>query len=105
MPQKLTLATTTKSSKLWPVSDEFESRASNAFMKGDQNDGRVTGEIERVGEDTPMAVREVDELDQRISQIERPTLMYHRPNSEEYETIAQTLDYLHNNIEGLKKTL
>ena len=39
--------------------DEFESRASNAFMKGDQNDGRVTGEIERVGENTPMAVREV----------------------------------------------
>ena len=38
-----------------------ESRASNAFMRGDQNDGRVTGEIERVGEDTPMAVREVDE--------------------------------------------
>ena len=44
-------------------------------------------------------------LDQRISQIERPTLMYHRPNSEEYETIAQTLDYLHNNIEGLKGDL
>ena len=41
--------------------DEFESRASNAFMRADQNDGRVTGEIERVGEDTPMAVREVDE--------------------------------------------
>ena len=41
--------------------DEFESRASNAFMKGDQNDGRVTGEIERVGENAPMAVREVDE--------------------------------------------
>lgn len=39
--------------------DEFESRASNAYMKGDQNDGRVTGEIERVGENTPMAVREV----------------------------------------------
>ena len=41
--------------------DEFESRASNAFMKGDQNDGRVTGETERIGENTPMAVREIDE--------------------------------------------
>ena len=40
--------------------DEFESRASNAFMKGDQNDGRVVSEIERVGENTPMAVREVE---------------------------------------------
>ena len=44
-------------------------------------------------------------LDQRISQMERPTLMYKRPNSEDYETIAQTLDYLHNNVEGLKRDL
>ena len=44
-------------------------------------------------------------LDQRISQLERPTLMYHRPNSEEYETISQTLDYLHNNVEGIKEDL
>ena len=44
-------------------------------------------------------------LDQRISQIERPTLMYQRPNAEEYETVAQTLDYLHNNVEGLKEDL
>ena len=40
--------------------DEFESRATNAYMKGDQNDGRVVSEIERVGENTPMAVREVE---------------------------------------------
>ena len=39
--------------------DEFESRASNAFLRGDQNDGRVTSEVERAGENTPMAVREV----------------------------------------------
>ena len=44
-------------------------------------------------------------LDQRISRLERPTLMYKRPESEEYETIAQTLDYLHNNVEGIKKDL
>jgi predicted nuclease with TOPRIM domain len=44
-------------------------------------------------------------LDQRISQLERPTLMYQRPKSEDYETIAQTLDYLHNNVEGIKKDL
>ena len=44
-------------------------------------------------------------LDQRISQIERPTLMYQRPSAEQYETVAQTLDYLHNNIEGLKADL
>jgi len=41
--------------------DEFESRASNAFMRGDQNDGRVTGEVERTGENCPVAVREIAE--------------------------------------------
>ena len=40
--------------------DEFENRATNAYMKGDQNDGRVIKEIERTGGDTPMAVREVE---------------------------------------------
>jgi len=41
--------------------DDFENRASNAFMRGDQNDGRVTGEVERAGENAPLAVREIDE--------------------------------------------
>ena len=31
--------------------------------------------------------------------------MYKRPTSEDYETIGQTLDYLHNNVEGLKGDL
>jgi hypothetical protein len=32
-------------------------------------------------------------------------LMYKRPTGEDYETVAQTLDYLHNNVEGLKGDL
>ena len=44
-------------------------------------------------------------LDQRISQLERPTLMYQRPSADKYETVAQTLDSLHNNIEGIKGDL
>ena len=44
-------------------------------------------------------------LDQRISQLERPTLMYRRPSGKDYESLSETLDYLHNNIEGLKKDL
>ena len=44
-------------------------------------------------------------LDQRISQLERPTLMYRRPSGGDYETLSNTLDYLHNNVEGLKKDL
>ena len=41
--------------------DEFESRASEAFNRGDQNDGRVVTAAAEVGERTPEAVREVDE--------------------------------------------
>ena len=42
--------------------DEFEGRAAYSFNTGDNNEGRVNGEVERVGENTPMAVREVDQL-------------------------------------------
>jgi hypothetical protein len=41
--------------------DAFETRAAEAFLRGDQNNGRVTGEIERTGEGAPAAVREVAE--------------------------------------------
>ena len=44
-------------------------------------------------------------LDQRISQLERPTLMYRRPSGGDYESLSDTLDYLHNNVEGIKKDL
>ena len=40
--------------------DQFEDRASQAYHKGDQNNGRVVSEIERVGENPPMAVREIE---------------------------------------------
>jgi hypothetical protein len=41
--------------------DSFESRASEAFMRGDQNDGRVTTAAAEIGTGTPEVVREVDE--------------------------------------------
>jgi len=31
--------------------------------------------------------------------------MYRRPLSNDYETLSTTLDYLHNNVEGIKKDL
>jgi hypothetical protein len=40
--------------------DEFESRASNAFMRGDQNDGRVTEAQSRVGEPDLGAAAEIE---------------------------------------------
>lgn len=44
-------------------------------------------------------------LDQRITQLERPTLMYRRPSGSDYESLSDTLDYLHNNVEGIKGDL
>ena len=41
--------------------DEFETRASEAFLRGDQNDGRVTTAAAEIGSSTPEAVREVAE--------------------------------------------
>jgi hypothetical protein len=41
--------------------DSFESRAAEAFMRGDQNDGRVTRAAAESGESTPSAVREIAE--------------------------------------------
>ena len=60
MPQKVDFSDYDKIlSNFDEFCDEFESRASNAYTKGDQNEGRVVSEIERVGANTPMAVREV----------------------------------------------
>tara|TARA_B100000029_G_C17588008_1_gene961711 strand:- start:2981 stop:3229 length:249 start_codon:yes stop_codon:yes gene_type:complete len=42
--------------------DEFEGRAAYSFNTGDNNEGRVNGEVERVGENTPMAVREIERI-------------------------------------------
>ena len=44
-------------------------------------------------------------LEKTLERLANPSLMYKRPTSEDYETVAQTLDYLHNNVEGLKGDL
>jgi|TARA_B100001996_G_C18577787_1_gene561004 hypothetical protein len=41
--------------------DAFESRAANAFLRGDQNNGRVTNKSEEIGTRPPDAVREIAE--------------------------------------------
>jgi len=41
------------------------------------------------------------ELERRTSDLEHPQLMYRPPKSDEYQTIAQTLDYLYNTVEDL----
>ena len=85
--------------------DQFEKRASESYNGGDPNNGRVIKEIERIGGDTPMAVEKLNTLEKTLERLANPSLMYKRPTSEDYETVAQTLDYLHNNVEGLKEDL
>jgi hypothetical protein len=40
-----------------------------------------------------------------VNLLERPTLAYRRPKAKEYESLSDTLDYLHNNVEGIKDDL
>ena len=44
-------------------------------------------------------------LERTLEKLANPSLMYRRPTGEDYETVAQTLDYLHNNVEGIKGDL
>ena len=45
----------------------------------------------------------IETLERQVEQLPIPfKLMYKRPESEDYESVANTLDYLHNNVEGLK---
>ena len=44
-------------------------------------------------------------LERTLEKLANPSLMYKRPTGEDYETVAQTLDFLHNNVEGLKEDL
>ena len=58
--------------------DSFESRAAEAFLRGDQNTGRVTGKAEQIGTGTPDAVREVQspgptDLNAREAIVDVPT--------------------------------
>lgn len=50
-------------------------------------------------------LQRLESLEVRVSNLERPTLAYRRPEANEYETLSDTLDYLHNNVEGIKKDL
>jgi len=46
----------------------------------------------------------IEALEKRVEQIPIPfQLMYKRPTKEDYESLSNTLDYLHNNIEGVKE--
>ena len=56
-------------------------------------------------EKAPMLLQRLESLELRVSQLERPTIAYRRPKGNDYESLSDTLDYLHNNVEGIKKDL
>lgn len=41
-------------------------------------------------------------VEKKVSQLERPQLMYKPPQCQDYQTIAETLDDLHNAVEELR---
>ena len=41
-------------------------------------------------------------VEEKVSSLERPQLMYKPPQCQDYQTIAETLDYLHNAVEELR---
>ena len=54
--------------------DQFEKRASESYNGGDPNNGRVIKEIERIGGDTPMAVREIKHPREDFGEIGKPII-------------------------------
>jgi hypothetical protein len=50
-------------------------------------------------------LQRLETLETRVNALERPTLAYRRPKASQYETLSDTLDYLHNNVEGIKSDL
>jgi len=50
-------------------------------------------------------LQRLENLEMRVAALERPTLAYRRPSASNYESLSDTLDYLHNNIEGIKEDL
>jgi hypothetical protein len=76
-----------------------------------QNDSSGEARTDQSSGSTPLKVEEIllvlsarlASLEERVQRLESPQLMYKRPTATERESLAQTLDYLHNNIEGIKK--
>ena len=50
-------------------------------------------------------LKRLENLEVKVASLEKVQLMYRRPTKKEYEKISDTLDYLHNNVEGIKKDL
>ena len=50
-------------------------------------------------------LQRLESLENRVKLLERPTLAYRRPSASKYESLSDTLDYLHNNVEGIKEDL
>lgn len=49
--------------------------------------------------------KQLEVLEERVKALERPTIAYKRPGASEYESLSETLNYLHNNVEGMKKDI
>ena len=81
--------------------DDFEFAAAKRFS-GVDNDSRQPVDNAEVQRLLQQLSERLTQLEKRISLLERPQLMYRPPKSETHQTIAQTLDNLHNDVDKLK---
>lgn len=66
---------------------------------------RLTSTLTSIEQTLQELSRRLVVLEERVQSLENPQLMYKRPNCQTHEKVSETLDYLHNNVEGLKKDL
>lgn len=75
-------------------------------QQGDSQDKIMTADNQLTMQKCNELLQELSErlttMEQRISSLEKPRLMYRPPLAKDHQTIAETLDYLHNSIEALK---
>lgn len=63
--------------------DEFESRAAEAFMRGDSNNGNIVrAATEKLGGETPSAVTEIRELGDEGSSVGETDISIQTPEGE-----------------------
>ena len=63
--------------------DAFESRAAEAFMRGDQNNGKVVrAATEKLGGETPSAVTEIRELGVEGEELRETDISVQTPEGE-----------------------
>ena len=81
--------------------DQFEGAAARRFA-GLDDASRTPIDNADVKRATPELQERLTTVETKVLSLERPQLMYSSPQCQNYKTIAETLDDLHNAVEELR---